>query len=200
MPQVPERPPPHQPARSTASALVSGNTGRPDAGLDAPAGSSESAESSKDASERQNGRTQTPMAGEHGARTPTRPLPFLHPTRAEFAPLPTAKEHLLGRAVEPSARWSSRASRKNRYARRPLRVVPRRAQEFAESAHGGREAISAAGRDVAVIEQRMRHPASRIKVHLAWDLAFWVALVFVLGSTLWVSRLPSTSPEAQAVS
>lgn len=37
------------------------------------------------------------------------------------------------------------------------------------------------------VEQRLRHPHTHLKVHLTWDISFWVAVVFVLGSAAWVS-------------
>ena len=43
---------------------------------------------------------------------------------------------------------------------------------------------------VVGVEQRLRHPHSRLKVHLAWDISFWVAVVFTIGSAAWVSNLP----------
>ena len=38
----------------------------------------------------------------------------------------------------------------------------------------------------ALVEQRLRHPHSRLKAHLSWDVSFWVAFVFTIGSILWV--------------
>ncbi|KIP05664.1 hypothetical protein PHLGIDRAFT_91841 [Phlebiopsis gigantea 11061_1 CR5-6] len=37
-----------------------------------------------------------------------------------------------------------------------------------------------------VTVQRMRGPTARLKVHLAWDISFWVAVAFVVGSACWI--------------
>ena len=131
----------------------------------------------------------------HGAHALTRPLPFAHPTRAVFAPLPSAKAALLGGAEPVGCSWSARASRKNRYARRPLRVAPHHALAAHHEGKVFGEALEARSQ-VALVEQRLRRPSTRLKVHLAWDLAFWVALVFVVGSALWVRA--SSPPDASS--
>lgn len=109
-----------------------------------------------------------------------RPVPFLHPTHALFSsPSPSAEG---SRIVDYPAHWSSRASRKNRFAARPLRVVhsdPR--MKNADSPE--RELVE---KDPVTIEQRLHHPHARFKLHLTWDISFWVAVTFILGSTFWV--------------
>ena len=115
----------------------------------------------------------------HRPRTVIRPLPFFHPTRASFAPHhSSAKEQIEGGL---HARWSSRASRKHRYSRRPIRLAHPPAAKSEGALRNGplRECFS-------LLEQRVRHTEDQVKVHLAWDLSFWVAIIFVLGSTAWV--------------
>ncbi|GBE84485.1 hypothetical protein SCP_0604640 [Sparassis crispa] len=103
----------------------------------------------------------SPAADTFSTHQATRPLPFVHPTRAVFAahPRPPSESSVVG------AHWSARSSRKNRYLSRPLAVKPHLS---------------------VVLEQRLHHAHARFKLHLAWDLSFWVAQVFVLGSALWV--------------
>jgi len=36
------------------------------------------------------------------------------------------------------------------------------------------------------VEQRLRHPGTKLKVHLTWDVSFWVAIMFTLGSVAWI--------------
>ncbi|RPD56551.1 hypothetical protein L226DRAFT_480446 [Lentinus tigrinus ALCF2SS1-7] len=115
----------------------------------------------------------------HRPRTVTRPLPFFHPTRASFAlHHPSAKEEIEGR---PHARWSSRASRKHRYSRRPICIAHPSAEKMEGAIPEGplQEGFS-------LLEQRVRHTEDQVKVHLAWDLSFWIAVVFVLGSAAWI--------------
>ncbi|OJT06014.1 hypothetical protein TRAPUB_3201 [Trametes pubescens] len=110
----------------------------------------------------------------------TRPLPFFHPTRAVF--MPHSGGDVSGEFQRvPSTHWSSRASRKRRYSSRPIRV----AHQSAPGA-GDLRSTSAAQKDLSLLEQRVRHPETRLKVHLTWDISFWVAVVFVLGSTVWI--------------
>ena len=125
------------------------------------------------------------LAAVHRTHQLTRPLPFFHPTRAEFRPLPSAKTEVLGEHGAP--RWSSRASRKHRYTRHPLRVAQHQAGAVAAAQEPHIEEKLDAEKQIAVVEQRVRHSSTSIKLHPAWNLAFWVALVFVLGSTCWVS-------------
>ncbi|OSC98858.1 hypothetical protein PYCCODRAFT_1396225 [Trametes coccinea BRFM310] len=118
----------------------------------------------------------------HHPHAVTRPLPFFHPTRAVFTPHANSDEDIHGiphRA--PSAHWSSRASRKNRYARRPIQVGAQPAARERET-----QDISLPHKELVLLEQRVRHSETRFKVHLTWDISFWVAVVFVLGSTIWV--------------
>jgi hypothetical protein len=98
--------------------------------------------------------------------TQIRPLPFLHPTRAEFrdphAPLD----------APPVAMWWSRASRKRRLPRRPVRI-----------AHDAEEKV---GAETSHIEQRLHHPEAKFKVGVTADVSFWVAIFFLIGSCAWV--------------
>ncbi|KAI0644029.1 hypothetical protein C8Q79DRAFT_914226 [Trametes meyenii] len=108
-----------------------------------------------------------------------RPLPFFYPTRAVFVEDASFEGERLQRAT--SAHWSSRASRKNRYSRRPIRLtkasIPR---------DGTKSGIESPQKRLLLIEQRVRHSGSQFRVHLTWDISFWVAVIFVLGSTVWI--------------
>ncbi|KAJ8454894.1 hypothetical protein ONZ51_g12764 [Trametes cubensis] len=122
----------------------------------------------------------------HHPHSVNRPLPYFHPTRAVFVPHAQSTDEgsvegdsELQRA--PSKHWSSRASRKNRYARRPIHVASRSALKSQRL--GG---TSLAPKELTLIEQRVRHSESQFKVHLTWDISFWVAVLFVLGSAVWV--------------
>ncbi|KZT06667.1 uncharacterized protein LAESUDRAFT_725756 [Laetiporus sulphureus 93-53] len=114
-----------------------------------------------------------------------RPFPLFHPTRATFVVLTDGTSKL-------KSRWNSRASRKNRFALRPVQVA-----HFPDEAARDREKAK-----FAVVEQRLYHSHARLKLHLSWDVSFWVAFVFVVGSALWVINgfllylplLPSPSP------
>ncbi|KAH9855482.1 hypothetical protein C2E23DRAFT_724190 [Lenzites betulinus] len=118
----------------------------------------------------------------HHPHNVTRPLPFFHPTRAVFAP-PSSDENASSELHDnaSSTHWSSRASRKRRYSTRPIHLA--RTSTF------GRERLQdmpLAQKELVLLEQRVRQPGIRLKVHLAWDISFWVAVVFVLGSTVWI--------------
>ncbi|KAI0328762.1 hypothetical protein GY45DRAFT_1325907 [Cubamyces sp. BRFM 1775] len=120
----------------------------------------------------------------HHPHAVDRPLPFFHPTRAVFVPHApsTADGDMEGDLQRATSKhWSSRASRKNRYARRPIHVASRSALK----AQGFR-GTSLAHKEFTLIEQRVRHSESRFKVHLTWDISFWVAVLFVLGSAVWI--------------
>ncbi|KAI0666442.1 hypothetical protein C8Q78DRAFT_984295 [Trametes maxima] len=113
-------------------------------------------------------------------RKVVRPLPFFHPTRAVFADnAPLGERAGLQRVT--SAHWSSRASRKNRYPRRPIRLT-----KAPIPGDGTEGTIASTHKDIILIEQRVRHSESQFKVHLTWDISFWVAVIFVLGSTVWI--------------
>lgn len=105
----------------------------------------------------------------------TQPLPFFHPTRALMIPTDVFSP---GKEVYPT-RWSSRASRKNRFTLKSTvlhhHVRPSTAPHILERQTSTRTLI-----------QRPRYPHSRLKVHLGWDVSFWVAVAFVLGSATWV--------------
>ena len=107
-----------------------------------------------------------------------RPLPFFHPTRAEFIRHPSRHDQPRYTAV-PSTRWSSRASRKNRYSPGVMNI--RKSREITD------EKRTPSISSLTLVEQRVRHPQTKLKVHLTWDVSFWVALTLVLGSSAWVS-------------
>jgi len=133
-----------------------------------------------------------PSLCHHPERT-FRPVPFLHPTHIDFTP------HSAENGT-PASHWSSRASRKGRYASRSLRVAHK--GELHAQVHGAEVGTPAKKREALVVHQRIRHPYTRLKVHLTRDVSFWVAVVFVVGSMLWVINgfilflplLPSPSP------
>ncbi|KAJ3548916.1 hypothetical protein NM688_g5233 [Phlebia brevispora] len=110
----------------------------------------------------------------------TRPIRFFHPTRAEFLKHEVSPG-APGAPIQGASRWSSRASRKNRYTSEPLHVHRR---HDAEAISGEKPPSRAAS--LILIEQRLRHPHTRLKVHLTWDVSFWVAVTFVLGSAAWI--------------
>jgi len=116
--------------------------------------------------------------------TVTRPLPFVHPTHAEFTPYQDTADSSSSSPQGP-AHWSSRASRKNRYSPRPVHVSHRRAGADVdeEQQAGGSRSLKD---EFIEVEQRLRHPGTKLKVHLSWDVSFWVAVMFTLGSISWI--------------
>lgn len=110
----------------------------------------------------------------------TRPLPFFHPTRAEFL------RHSSGQpdtTAVSASRWSSRASRKNRYSPEQLHVHRQHEPSL--------EKPDPSASSLFLIEQRIRHQRTKLKVGLTYDVSFWVAVTFVLGSSAWVRRFVS---------
>jgi len=93
------------------------------------------------------------------------PLGFFHPTRAEFEP---------GQGQGEPWTWNSRASRKNRFTSDVVHVSHH--DETTDLKHS----------TSLVVEQRLKHPETKLKPHLSWDISFWVAVIFVLGSTAWI--------------
>ncbi len=102
-----------------------------------------------------------------------RPLRFFHPTRADFTPHPSIPK--AGAPAPHASHWSSRASRKNRFTPDVFRVR----HHPKDSEKGTAEMVS--------VKQRLQYPTSKLKVHLTWDISFWFAVLFVLGSTVWLS-------------
>jgi hypothetical protein len=99
--------------------------------------------------------------------TVIKPVPFFHPTRARFQTLDALDQ-------PPTAEWSSRSSRKNRIQRETIQAV----HKDDEGERGGAYSI----------EAKLWHLEGQLKPHLSWDISFWVALIFVLGSAAWVRR------------
>jgi hypothetical protein len=114
----------------------------------------------------------------HGA-TNTAPLPFFHPTRAALHP--TIHTAAAADADGAPSKWSSRASRKNRYAPGAVRIAHSPSAADTEAAAGAEKE-----KEGVLVEPRVRHPQTRLKAQLTWDISFWVAVIFVLGSTAWV--------------
>ncbi|KAI0338354.1 hypothetical protein BDW22DRAFT_1362961 [Trametopsis cervina] len=119
-----------------------------------------------------------PHFSPHPNRT-TQPLgKFFHPTRAVF--VPSTDGERLERT--DSSHWSSRASRKNRY---PQSSIP-----LSHHVQGSDEKRPAGGLGPSsshvTINQRIKHPHSQLKPQLKWDISFWVAIMFVLGSAAWI--------------
>jgi hypothetical protein len=98
--------------------------------------------------------------------TVIKPLPFFHPTRARFHTLDAPEDST------PAGEWSSRPSRKNR-------IIPQSIQAFHEEDGGEKGGPNS-------IEARMWHAKGQLKPHLSWDIAFWSAFAFVIGSIAWV--------------
>lgn len=120
----------------------------------------------------------------HRPHTITRPIPVFHSTRAIFVQHNSSAKEIVG--DRPHARWSSRASRKNRYSQRSVRIAHAQHAPAKGEEPPLHELSSHIRPGFTIVEQRIRHSESRLKVHLAWDISFWVAVVFVLGSTIWV--------------
>ena len=123
----------------------------------------------------------TNSEGSHFSTHPenlVRPFRFFHPTRADFTPHPSIPK--TGAPTPSASHWSSRASRKNRFTLDVFRVRHHPVKELEKGPTG-----------LVPVKQRLQHPTSRLKVHLAWDISFWVAILFVLGSTVWVGTKPA---------
>ncbi|KAI0828527.1 hypothetical protein BC628DRAFT_1363072 [Trametes gibbosa] len=119
----------------------------------------------------------------HHPHKVTRPLPFFLPTRVTFVSRRPSDDNTPDELQRmPSTHWSSRASRKRRYSTQPIHV----ARSAPSSRTARPEGITSAQRELVLLEQRVRHPGTRLKVHLTWDISFWVAVIFVLGSAVWV--------------
>lgn len=97
-----------------------------------------------------------------------RPLGFFHATRTTST---TGNGHL----AELSS-WNSRASRKHRITPAIARLGRDTGEKLQDLKSSARQ----------VVGQRLKHPSTRLKPHLTWDVSFWVAVVFVLGSTAWI--------------
>jgi len=104
----------------------------------------------------------------------SRPFKFFNPTRAEFTHHAAVSQTELTQEKPPS-QWTSRASRKNRYSPAAFRV-----RHHHEQGEGKLHS------EMVMVEQRLLRPGARLKVHLTWDISFWVAVIFILGSTAWI--------------
>lgn len=115
-------------------------------------------------------------------RTVHRPFKFFYPTYAVFTPhYPSPR-----RPAGPPLHWSSRSSRKNRLAPRQVHVIHHASvSPTPDSTEQGTDKQVRG----AAVKQRLRHAQARMKPHLSWDVSFWVALMFTLGSILWVCPL-----------
>ncbi|THH16050.1 hypothetical protein EUX98_g9364 [Antrodiella citrinella] len=106
----------------------------------------------------------------------TKPFDCLHPTRAKFFPRAEVSHRAvngpLASTLSQSSEWNLRASRKGRFRSSSIHV-----RHHPGEARTIREVL---------VSQRLRHPHSNLKVHLTWDVSFWVAIVFVLGSAAWI--------------
>ncbi|KZT71169.1 hypothetical protein DAEQUDRAFT_724543 [Daedalea quercina L-15889] len=124
-------------------------------------------------------------------RTVHRPFAFFYPTHAVLTPHSPALRPTAG-----ALHWSSRASRKNRIA--PRRVHVTHNTSGSPSPDSTEKGMEKGTKDAVAVEQRLRHPQTRLKAHLSWDVSFWVALVFTVGSIFWVcfraefAAVPST--------
>ncbi|KAI0764700.1 hypothetical protein C8Q74DRAFT_1205533 [Fomes fomentarius] len=120
----------------------------------------------------------------HRPHTITRPIPLFHSTRAIFVQHNSSEKEIVG--GRPHTRWSSRASRKNRYSQRSVRIAHAQHAPAKGEEPPLHELSSHLRPSFTIVKQRIHHSEGRLKVHLAWDISFWVAVVFVLGSTIWV--------------
>lgn len=129
-----------------------------------------------------------------------RPFSWFHPTRAEFRQdiqqLPTQQDNVRPPLAVSNSTWNSRASRKRRYPPKPIQVKDRsggeRIADDESSEPPSPHRVPSNG--WMVTEQRLKHPSSELKIHLTWDISFWVAVVFILGSTAWVSSKRLSAP------
>ncbi|OBZ77581.1 hypothetical protein A0H81_01743 [Grifola frondosa] len=94
----------------------------------------------------------------------------LRPDRYPSSTRPAPSNQRPGLDAATASRWSSRASRKNRYSSRPLRLALR----------------DEAAAEVALLHQRLHHPTTRLKLRITCDISLWVAIIFTLGSTAWI--------------
>lgn len=125
----------------------------------------------KETSGRSNGRENYPRFSPQPHKT-TSPLgSFFHPTRA------TLDSGDQADSSTPSSHWSSRASRKNRY---PQTSVPL-SRRMLDNEKG-----LGTGPSHVTVNERIRHPHHKLKPYLAWDISFWVAVMFVVGSAAWI--------------
>lgn len=95
------------------------------------------------------------------------PLPFLHPTQAH------------GGEKSPVT-WASRSSRKNRYSPKEVDIHHPYGQLDVESSDEQKHEVH------RTANVRAKHIHSSFKLHLSWDVSFWVAVIFTLGSVAWV--------------
>ncbi|KDQ17277.1 hypothetical protein BOTBODRAFT_172333 [Botryobasidium botryosum FD-172 SS1] len=121
------------------------------------------------------------------AKTTTRPLPYVHPTRSQFFTHYDPTDLSSGNAHIGIAQWSSRASRKNRYSSRALHVQYRPRDTKEDEEQDGETSSLLGDRFVEVV-QRLYHPSTRLKARLTWDISFWVAVIFIFGTTAWVAN------------
>ncbi|KAH9940296.1 hypothetical protein B0H21DRAFT_780408 [Amylocystis lapponica] len=93
-------------------------------------------------------------------------------------PLPSPSERQPFHADEPTvpSHWSARDSRKNLYAPRTLQLTH---QPPAKQTKKG---------EFVQVQQRLRHPQTRLRMRLVNDVSFWVAVFFILGSCAWVAN------------
>lgn len=120
------------------------------------------------------------------SRSVHRPFKLFYPTHAVLTP-----HYPSPRPGGSPLHWSSRTSRKGRIAPRQVHVI-HHASVLPTSASIEKGTIkeTRAARG-AFVEQRLRHPQTRLKAHLSWDVSFWVAFIFTIGSILWVGPLNS---------
>ncbi|KAI0696618.1 hypothetical protein BC835DRAFT_1414167 [Cytidiella melzeri] len=121
----------------------------------------------------------------------TRPLgTYFHPTRASFSPSQQSSGDGEGRrpASANDTRWSSRASRKRRYTHSTVPLshsTQKRITKDGLAATTGSSSTTPTTMP-STVSQRFRHPHSQLKPQLTWDVSFWAAVMFVLGSAAWI--------------
>ncbi|KAK8214433.1 integral membrane protein [Phyllosticta capitalensis] len=102
------------------------------------------------------------------------PLPFLNPTRAHFA-LEHDQHHLQGAIPGVFYKWTARNNRKGRHA---LRI-----DKFAVDDTQGVQILPQRTGHHSAIVQALARVFTQIPV---WDISYLVALIFTVGSVIWV--------------
>lgn len=80
--------------------------------------------------------------------------------------------------------WQSRRSRKGRYILRPSHFPLQSSSKGGCDGHGLKTSTDEAG--VGSLHLRVKRPSSTLSPQLRFDVTFWIALLFTLGSIVWV--------------
>jgi hypothetical protein len=126
-------------------------------------------------------------------------LPFFHPTRAQGT-LGQRDDADPSRGGDTPVLWRSRASRKRLYTSKPVSVSHDR-HVTPKANTLGEEPRSEGQNEVVrwLTELRVHHKGHQeqrtfgVHFRVVADVSFWVAVMFVIGSTAWVSALCNQS-------